>query len=367
MNYNCCVHKIMLPSVMTIALLISGCGRNPSASTTFIITSTLPPTIPAPASETPVPPTLPSTATPVEGTTSTQLNVRGEPSTAGVPLGIIGAFNKIQVIGKDPNGNWYQILYAPASDGKGWVTAQYVQVKDKGAIPIVGGAAGLGSGPSAVVMQQINVRSEPSTDSDVLGTLNPNDVVSLTGKDTNSVWLQIQYAGAPDGKGWIAAAYVQASGVPELPILAPSREVVGTGTPAIAPPTVIPTLVAATQDGDSAQSPAVNVTFSPSGTRSLIYSSDVSAPQGDAEDWIQFTPYGPAVTIALTCTGNGTLKVELSQNGAASPNWEGLACGEKRQWSLSSGQPYLLRLYAISGSDVLQYVHYTLNVETVPW
>jgi uncharacterized protein YraI len=278
---------------------------------------------------------------------------------------MIGAFTKVQIIGKDSSGNWYQILYAPASDGKGWVTAQYVQVKDKGAIPVIGGAAGPGSGPSGVVMQQINVRSGPSTDSGALGTLNPNDVVTLTGKDANGVWLQISYAGAPDGTGWIAAAYVQASGVQDLPILAPSGEVVGTGTPTTIPPTITPTLVAAPQDGDSAQSPAVNVTFSPSGTRSLIYSSDVSAPQGDPEDWIQFTPYGPTLTIALTCTGNGTLKVELWQNGASLPNWGNLACGEKQQWSLSSGQPYLLRLYAVSGSEVLQYVHYTLNVETV--
>ncbi len=370
MNYNCRVHKTV-PLLFTIALLISGCGLNPFApgpatSMPFIITSTLPPTIPPSATGTPAPPTSPPTAAPVEGMTSTQLNVRSEPSTAGAPLGMIGAFAKVQIIAKDPAGNWFQILYAPAPDGKGWVTAQYVQVKDRDAIPVIGGAAGPGSGPSGVVTQQVNVRSGPGTDSGALGTLNPNDVVTLTGKDANGTWLQILYAGAPDGKGWIAAAYVQASGVGDLPIVAKSGQVVGTGTPTTVPPTVTPTLVAAPQDGDSAQSPAVNITFSPSGTRSVIYSSDVSAPQGDPEDWIQFTPYGATLTIALACAGNGMLNVELWQNGAALQNWAGLACGEAHQVGFSSGQPYVLRLFAVPGGNGLQYIHYTLKIETAP-
>src|SRR5574341_200868 len=371
MNYNYRVHKIILPLVMTIALFVSGCGLNlsmPNAvtPTPFIITSTLPPTIPPPITDTPPPPALLPTAAPIEGTTSTQLNVRGEPSTAGVPLGLISAFAKVQIIGKDSSGNWYQILYTAAPDGKGWVTAQYVQVKDKEAIPVIGGASGSGSGPSGVVTQQVNVRSGPGTDSRALGTLNPNDVITLTGKDANGAWLQIRYAGAPDGKGWIAAAYVQTSGAEDLPIISPSGEVVGTGTPTTVPPTITPTLVAAPQDGDSAQSPAVNITFSPSGTGSLIYSSDVSAPQGDQEDWIQFTPYNPVVTMALACTGNGTLKVELWQNGSLLQNWGSLACSGTRQLSLSSGQPYLLRLYVVPANSGLEYIRYTLSLRAIP-
>ena len=87
--------------------------------------STLPPS-PAPAlSETPLPPALPTTA-PAEGITSTQVNVRVEPSTASDVLGIIPADMRVEITGKDPGGNWWQINYPhpQAVDGKGWITAQ---------------------------------------------------------------------------------------------------------------------------------------------------------------------------------------------------------------------------------------------------
>ena len=69
--------------------------------------------------------------------------MRGEPSTASSPLGMIGPNIKVQVIGKDPSGNWIQIVFAQAPTGKGWVTAQYVTVKDMNTVPVVG-AAGSG-------------------------------------------------------------------------------------------------------------------------------------------------------------------------------------------------------------------------------
>jgi len=357
---------------------ISGCElnlspSNPGTSTPFIITSTLPASIPPPPTWTSSPPTSTPTVIPIEGTTSTQLNVRGNPSTGSTLLGIIGAFIKVQIIGKDSSGNWYQIVYPPGTDRQGWVTAQYVVVQNKGAIPLVGAppassstGTASGSTPNGVVLQQINVRSGPGTDFNSLGNLNPNDVITLTGKDPSGVWLQIQYAGGPDGKGWVTAGFVQASGAESLPIVAQSGTVLGTGTPTTIPASITPTLVPAPPDGDSAQSPAVRVVFSPSGTRSFIYSSDVSAPQGDSEDWIQFTPFGSTVSASLTCTGNGSLKVELWQNGVATQNWSGLLCGANQQLEVIPGQAYLIRLAALPNNAQLQYIHYTLRIESLP-
>lgn len=311
-------------------------------------------------------PTQAPTAVPHEGTTTSQVNVRGEPSTASAPLGMIGPSTKVEIIGKDPSGNWLQIIFPQAPNGKGWVTLQYINVKDPDTIPIVGIATGSGPGKSGAVLQQINVRSGPGTNFDSLGILNPKDVVALTGKDASGVWLQIQFASGPGGKGWVTAAYVQTSGAATLPIVGQTGHVVGTGTPTSIPLTITPTLVAAPQDNDSAQSPAVAVTFSPSGARSLIYSSDVSAPNGDPEDWIQFTPYSTDVLADLTCLGNGILRVELWQNGTQLQNWGSLACGETKQISLSSGQPYLMQLIAVPNQGELEYVRYTISIDTTP-
>ncbi len=292
-------------------LLLSACELNLSApsngtATPFIITATLPPTPIPPPTWTSIPSTSSPTFAPIIGTTSTQLNVRGDPSTASAPLGMISPFAKVQIVGKDSSGKWYQIIYPQGNDGKGWLVAQYVQVDNPTAIPIIADAAT----PSPTAAQ---IGSVPNT--------------NATAQTPPSISETI--------------------------------------APTTIPPTFTPTLVPAPQDGDTAQSPAVNIIFSPSGTRALIYSSDISAPQGDAEDWIQFTPYGSTVIVSLTCSGNGTPKVNLQQNGAQ-VQWDRLACGETKQVNVSSGQAYLMSLTALSNSGQLEYVHYTLSIATSP-
>ena len=62
------------------------------------------------------------------------------------------------------------------------------------------------------------------------------------------------------GKGWVNAALRPGTGVENLPIIAESGLVVGTGTPTLVPATPTPTLIPAWEDGDSAtiaQSPSV--------------------------------------------------------------------------------------------------------------
>src|SRR5512143_1889833 len=157
----------------------------------LFVTSTLPPT--AVPSTTPPPPT-PSpapTATPRAGITSTQLYVRGQPASSGAQLGLIGPATNVEILGRDPSGNWYQISYPQSRDGKGWIAAQYVQVQDKDTIQVIGPESGLAA--SAAIMQQVNVRNGPGTDFNSLGTLNPKDVVPLVGKDSSGAWLQIEY------------------------------------------------------------------------------------------------------------------------------------------------------------------------------
>ncbi len=350
-------------------ILNAGCSVNPSVavpatSTALLITATLPSTAVPSFTATISPPPSSPTAAPIEGTAATQLNVRTAPSTSSALLGMITPGTKLGIVGKDVGGNWYEILYPAGNDGHGWVTAQYVNLSAQDEVRVVG-AGPSASGASGVIIQQVNVRSGPGMDFNALGTLNAKDVVTLTGKDPTGIWLQIQYPPGAQSLGWVTAAYVQANGADKLPIVASSGQVVGTGTPTTIPLTITPTLVAAPLDNDSAQSPAVNVTFSPSGVRSLIYSSDVSAPVGDPEDWIEFTPYGAAVSASVMCVGPGALKMEILQNGTVLPGLVGPSCGETTRLALSANRPVLLRLYIESGAQALQYVHYTLSIENL--
>jgi uncharacterized protein YraI len=355
--------RLLLFSILILTIVSAGCGATSTPSpapTLWLVTATLPATPTLPPTVSPPSATALPTPPPIEGTTTTQLNVRAEPSTGSASLGMVAPFIKVQIVAKDAGGNWLQILYG---GGKGWLTAAYVQVAAGAQIPSLGG--GTGSGPSGVVRQQVNIRSGSGTGFNSLGTLNPQDVVRLTGKNSDGTWLQIEFANGPEGKGWVTAAFVQTSAAAELPIVSDIGQMIGTGTPTGVPLTATPTLLAAFQDGDSANAPAVNVVFSPTGASGLQYTSDVSSPQGDAEDWVQFTPYLATVSLDIQCIGNGALSVELWQNGQVVPGWVNLSCNEEKIATLSAGQPYLLRIQALNVTGNLENTHYTLNISTV--
>ncbi len=230
--------------------------------------------------------------------------------------------------------------------------------------------------PSAtgITTTKVNVRSGPGTNYDTLGMLNPQDVVSLTGKNETGTWLQIEYASGKDGRGWVAAGYIQAAGMGDLPILTESGAIIGTGTPTGIPSRPTPIVVPAPLDNDSAQAPAINITFSPSTVGVFIYSSDISTPEGDREDWVQFSPYASpgsssaTVYLSLSCSGNGRLAVDLWQNGVPQPGLADLGCDETNQpLTLSIGQAYTIHLYIADESGDLQYVNYTLRIAAHPW
>lgn len=281
-------------------------------------------------------------------------------------LGILPPNTVVEITGKDPGKSWWQINYPQGIEGKGWVTAQYVTTANGSDVPVIGGMeANPNGGIVAVVQQQLNVRSGPGTSFNSLGTLNPQDVVRLIGKDPNGGWLQINFTNGPEGKGWINAAFVRAQGVENLPIITEAGQVVGTGTPTLVPPTPTATILPAREDHDSAESPIASVVFEPSGTQTLIYRGDLSSPEGDAEDWIAFKPYAPAVYVILDCQGSGYLKVEVSEN--ALPTDIALPCTTSmKQIRVHAGSNYIVHLLATPPASGLQYTSYTLTIKMRP-
>ncbi len=349
--------------ILWLAIFCAGCSFSvdvieAETPTAFIVTATLPPSPTLKPSETPLPPPPTGTVAPAVGTTSTQVNVRAEPSTAGAVIGVIPANLNVEIVGKDTGGNWWQINYpaGQTADGKGWVTAEFITTQEEPNVPVIG------EGVTAVIQQQLNVRSGPGTNFNSLGTLNAKDVVTLTGKDANGAWLQINFAIGPDGKGWINAAFLQAAGVENLPIVSSSNEVVGTETPTGAPTPSTPAALPAPNDGDSPSAPAVSVTLSPNGVKSFQYSSDVSSPVGDAEDWIQFTPSGGTVLIELECEGSGSYVAEVLLNSALIQN---LVCGKIILVPTLPNAAHTIRFQSAPTGD-LQYTKYTLRAEVFP-
>jgi uncharacterized protein YraI len=355
-----------------LTLLSVGCGSSVQGDSTptptllaifSVVPASLTPTIPA----TSIPVTSSPTFAPVDGVTITQINVRIEPSTGSNVLGIVSAEMRVEITGKDPGGRWWQIVYPhpEAIDGKGWVTAQYITTGDTSQVPVMGGAeADPPGGNVATVQEQINVRSGPGTDFNSLGTVNPQDVLRLTGKDPNGAWLQIDFEAGPEGKGWVNAAFVQAQGVENLSIIAESGMVVGTGTPTGIPPTPTATLIPAWEDNDSSTRPIASVIFEPTGTQTFIYNGDLSAPQGDPEDWISFQPSDRYILASMECKGSEAVEIQLLENGLPINTY--MKCGaQMEEFAVKAGSTYLLHL-TMESAATLQYTNYILTIKTRP-
>lgn len=302
-----------------LALLGPACSADPLAApfstpTLFLITSTLPPTLTPRPSPTPAPPTATQPVTPVEGQTTSQLNVRSAPSATSDIVGTVYMFSKVQIVGKDAGGNWWFIQFPESPTGAGWITAQYVQVSGAPEVPVINEQpqpAGAGPAPTAAT--------------------------SLPGAQATA----ISDAGAPTSPP------------------APSPQ--ATASPVALAPALV--------DNDSAQSPAARLTLSEAQMRTFNYSSDVSSPQGDPEDWVIFTLAGQTgqpvtVSVTLDCTGNADMSLELIQNSLNLQRWEAIPCGQTSQLILNlyAGSPYSLRLLPGPATNVLVYAAYTLIV-----
>ena len=301
----------------TLAILVSlstACSAEVAAQDTptptalVVITATLPPTLTPRPSATPVPPTPTVSFAPVEGQTTSQLNVRSAPSADSGLLGSVQIFSKVQIVGKDPTGTWWMIVYPETPTGTGWITAQYVQVTDTENVPVINGPTQKANNTTATVT---------SPEAEASPTVEPGS------------------------------------------------------TSAPSPPSTLPTqsLATAFDDGDSNQSPAVSIALSKTSVRSFNYNSDLSSPQGDSQDWVQFRLEGQAeqqinVSVVLNCSGSGALRVELIQNNSVLQSWQDITCNHPSQLLLNLfvGAPYYLHLSPVQVNNVQKYINYTLIV-----
>jgi uncharacterized protein YraI len=356
-------------------------------------TATLPPTLTPQVTFTSAAPTAIPTAAPVSAQTSTQVNVRSGPDAGQASIGLLAASSQVQVVGKDASGNWLAINFPQSANGIGWVTAQFVNLPQAEAekMPVLQGqlaaqapdqpvAATVEPTPqkrSAVTTRQINVRSGPVSSFDSIGLLEPNTTVHLTGRNLINTWAQIEYPSDSDQRGWVAVAYLSYDGfLDSLPIFdndgkAIVQEVQGIATtlPTTSPGSYDP----AVEDIDSAENPAVRVSFTTAGTRSIIYASDVSAPSGDASDWLEFTVVTPQnnqaafIYFELDCTGNGSISAEMRQNGLLVAEFPGLICGQYDvAFKALGNQPYTFQLKADGSAVDVRYVSYYLYISTAP-
>lgn len=356
-------------------------------------TATLPPTnTPAPVIPTTTP-TLTPTQEPMTGTLTTQVNVRIRPNQQADSLGLMEFNTVADIVGKDSTQTWLLVIYPPNSGKRGWVAAQYIKLPDAGSLEKIREVAddvveiapdftleptrtATPSPKMGKTTRQINVRTGPGSAFDSIALIEPNTNVVLTGHNQTNTWLQIEYPSGPNGFAWVATSYIETKvRLDELPLfdadgklLQPGQAPAASGSAATAT-----TIAPALDDVDSAEQPAVSMSFRPGGPRLVSYSSDLSTPLGDLIDWVEFTlitaDQGQAAYLyfELDCTGKGGITVELRQGGRPVAEFPGMVCGQYDvAFKTLGGLPYLVKLSADGSAGELRYVQYTLSISTQP-
>ncbi|MDF2858344.1 MAG: N-acetylmuramoyl-L-alanine amidase [Neobacillus sp.] len=122
------------------------------------------------------------------------LNVRNQPSTSSTIVGKLSKGQTITIYSK--KGNWLEIQFA---NQKAWISADYVQIggtnvkTDKPPSGITG----------VVTASSLNVRSNYSLNSSIVGKITKGQRFSIIEEDNN--WIKIEYQ--PGKFGWAASWY----------------------------------------------------------------------------------------------------------------------------------------------------------------
>lgn len=88
--------------------------------------------------------------------------------------------------------------------------------------------------PSVTADANVNIRSGPGTDFDVIGSLDQGQSAEALGRSPDQEWWVIQVAAANNGQGWVNADFVTTTNTGNLPVIQPP------GLPATTAPTPEP-------------------------------------------------------------------------------------------------------------------------------
>jgi uncharacterized protein YraI len=190
-----------------------------------------------------------------------------------------------RVIGKSEDGLWWVVRLNPKNIGVGygWVLAQYTQATNVENVQTIATppapqtvvisqpANGV---PTAVAVENLNVRTGPSKDYPVLGDVPAGSSAEVAGKSSDGAWWQVkiptQYD--PTGLGWVEAAFVYTVNTANVPVVTePAPPPPVETTPA---PTSTPSSSSSTSTSGcllSSKTPADYTAFSPGASFSTTW------------------------------------------------------------------------------------------------
>lgn len=306
-------------------------------------------------------------------TTLTDLNVRTGPGINYPIVGYLRSGSSARIIGKSPSGYWWKIECPPGAGSECWASAgtQYSAATNAEGIAIAAVPPAPTATPTATVQATATATATPTVagNATATATTTGNATATATQAGTATATATQPSGNTPTatattaGNATATATPTQASGATPTPTPTQATE--------DATPTATATEAAqiAPFDNDSLQNPARDVFLSITGDRNFTYSNDISYPEGDQEDWVQFefpnnaNPNQPMwVTLNCTLTSpDAQLRATLFEDGASTTKIAICNQGEV-QLTVDNTKVQQLRIhFGITDEDGV-YADYTLTV-----
>ena len=124
-----------------------------------------------------------------------QLRIRSGPGTSFPIVGFINQGQEVTIL--DQNENWYKIT---SSFGEGWVIREFLDIQTAQSPSTSSSNPKIGT----VTADTINIRTEASASSPIIGKLTYGTNVTITSKQNS--WLEISFSSL---KGWVKAEFIE--------------------------------------------------------------------------------------------------------------------------------------------------------------
>ena len=355
--------------ILLSGFMIACAATEPAAEPEPVVETIIVVATPTPEEEAPAPEDVPELevpqAAPGEPTVTAvvDLNVRRGPSTAYDVVGSLRAGNSARILGSNPARTWWKIE-CPGGAGECWVSGghQFSTAENAENVAVAAVPPAPTQPPAAVAEANATYTPTATVDPQATptATADPNAPPTHTPTATSAAAQPTSTATAQAGD-------------PPPPTATPTTQAGDppppTNTPTHTPPAGPPI---APLDGDSIQNPALFVNFRPTGDRVLVYSNDISQPEGDIEDWVAFNTIASQspntrIWITVECDGYN----QDSEDRVRVTLWDGFeellsmraSCGDvRRQLTVEPNHDYKARIHFQAGGPY--YVQYTLTIDS---
>jgi uncharacterized protein YraI len=152
------------------------------------------------------------------------VNIRSGPDLKYRKIGTLEDGQTAEIVGVSIDKYWWLIKVPDTNNVQGWISIDYVIAQNADNVPVsgsqtIGQVTPAPGGAYLTAKAAVNVRSGPDITYAVVGQLGLGQLAEIIGTTEDGLWWEIKLPGIEGDQGWVAAAYVEAQNISNVPVI----------------------------------------------------------------------------------------------------------------------------------------------------